>query len=147
MKITTTAFIFYKGKLLLVFHKKSQRWMHVGGHVEEGESLNDALIREIHEETGLKVKVIDNSKKVPEELLPEVNNQELPFYVHSWLKGKDFYNALDYVCVAESDGVALKKDELLDFKWISRKELESADVTPYFRELARMAFDFYENNK
>ena len=30
-------------------------WVMPGGHVELGESLEEALIREIHEETGIKI--------------------------------------------------------------------------------------------
>ena len=35
-----------------------------GGHVEEGESLRDSIIREIKEETNLDVKIIDGFREV-----------------------------------------------------------------------------------
>jgi 8-oxo-dGTP pyrophosphatase MutT (NUDIX family) len=77
MKFLTTAFIFHKDKLLLVFHRKLQKWMHVGGHVEEDEYFDDALFREIKEETGLKVKILNQKKKISKYEL------SIPFFVRA----------------------------------------------------------------
>jgi 8-oxo-dGTP diphosphatase len=46
------------GKLLLGLRAPSKKswashWDTIGGHVEDGESLDDALIREVQEETGV----------------------------------------------------------------------------------------------
>lgn len=44
------------GEVLLVkTHHRSDTWELPGGQVEEGESLHHALVREVHEETGLKI--------------------------------------------------------------------------------------------
>ena len=40
-------------------HKKSGLWLFNGGHIDEGETLEEALIREIGEEWGLEMK-LDN---------------------------------------------------------------------------------------
>lgn len=40
-------------KVLLAFHRKLKRWIQVGGHVETGESLIEAALREAREESGL----------------------------------------------------------------------------------------------
>lgn len=42
----------YNGKLVYCKHKKRDTWELPGGHIEEGESWQDALKREIYEETG-----------------------------------------------------------------------------------------------
>ncbi len=46
-------------ELLLLHHTEEDRWCFPKGHVEAGESLLEAAIREITEETGLKEFTID----------------------------------------------------------------------------------------
>jgi 8-oxo-dGTP diphosphatase len=42
----------HNGKFVLSFHRKSQKWDHVGGHVEKDETPLAAAKRELFEETG-----------------------------------------------------------------------------------------------
>lgn len=49
------AFCFYQDKLVLVFHTKRNYWMPPGGGIEPGESYEDAVAREVKEETNMKV--------------------------------------------------------------------------------------------
>ena len=50
-------------KVLLVKHKKMGLWVQPGGHVEPNESMEEAAIREVYEETGLTVELL--GKRVP----------------------------------------------------------------------------------
>ena len=53
--------IILKGeKILLLFRSKWNDWSFPKGHVEEGETIEDCLLREVNEETGLKVNIIKN---------------------------------------------------------------------------------------
>ena len=48
----------YSGSRVLVLNRRDPNWPGVtfpGGHVEKGESLTDAVIREVCEETGLRI--------------------------------------------------------------------------------------------
>ncbi len=38
---------------LLVFHKKLQRWLQLGGHIDDDPTLPDSALREVREESGL----------------------------------------------------------------------------------------------
>lgn len=49
-----SGFTFLRGKLLLISHKKLQTLLPPGGHIELGELPDDALKREMEEETGLR---------------------------------------------------------------------------------------------
>ncbi len=56
--ILTNMCMIYDGDKVLVQDKKDDSWGGVtfpGGHVENGESFTDAVIREIYEETGLTI--------------------------------------------------------------------------------------------
>lgn len=48
------AFCFYGDKMVLVKHNKSG-WVPPGGHIEPGESIEDAVLREVMEESNMKV--------------------------------------------------------------------------------------------
>lgn len=42
----------YKGKIVMVKHKKRNTWEIPGGHIEKGETPEEAAKRELYEETG-----------------------------------------------------------------------------------------------
>lgn len=57
--ITTLCYIEQDGKYLMLHRTKKKqdinggKWIGVGGHLEEGESPEECLVREVREETGL----------------------------------------------------------------------------------------------
>ena len=48
------AYCFYGDKMVLVKHPKSG-WMPPGGHIENGEAIEGTVVREVKEETNMKV--------------------------------------------------------------------------------------------
>jgi 8-oxo-dGTP pyrophosphatase MutT (NUDIX family) len=56
--LVATAFVCWRGKLLLHRHPKLAMWLPCGGHVEPGESPDEAAIREVHEESGVLVDLV-----------------------------------------------------------------------------------------
>ncbi|MCI5918182.1 MAG: 8-oxo-dGTP diphosphatase [Roseburia sp.] len=59
MKMTTLCYIEQDGKFLMLHRNKEKedpnagKWIGVGGHMEQGESPEECLLREVTEETGL----------------------------------------------------------------------------------------------
>ncbi len=49
------AFCFYGGKLLVVYAKNKGYWTPVGGGIESGETYEEAVVREVKEESNMKV--------------------------------------------------------------------------------------------
>lgn len=49
------AYCFYNGKLVLVYAENKGYWTPPGGGIESGESVEEAVIREVREETNMKV--------------------------------------------------------------------------------------------
>ncbi|HEY4255187.1 MAG TPA: NUDIX domain-containing protein [Chlamydiales bacterium] len=56
---TATAYVFHEGKVLLHKHPKLGKWLPPGGHVEANETPPEAAKREVKEETGLDVALIE----------------------------------------------------------------------------------------
>ncbi|HHT7238631.1 MULTISPECIES: NUDIX domain-containing protein [Bacillus] len=58
MQVRVTGVLIEDDKILLVNQKVANRnWSLPGGRVENGETLEEAMIREMREETGLEVKI------------------------------------------------------------------------------------------
>ncbi|MGV8150644.1 MAG: NUDIX domain-containing protein [Candidatus Woesearchaeota archaeon] len=153
MRYATTAFIFYNNKLLVTLHKKIGKWLHVGGHVESGEDFEESLIREIKEETGLDVEILNlEHDNLFNYFFYEEENFKIkplikPLFIHKTVTSKQTETILDYVCIAKSDNVKLQEKELLEYRWISKKEIETLDSFPHWKALAKRAFEVYEKNK
>jgi 8-oxo-dGTP diphosphatase len=85
----------------------SKKWEFPGGKIEENESFEDALMREIQEELRLKIKV--------EKLFLTVE--------HSY---QDFHLTMhSYLC--ETENTELTLTEHLDFRWLEKENLLALD--------------------
>jgi 8-oxo-dGTP pyrophosphatase MutT (NUDIX family) len=50
---TVAVFVVNEGRVLLHWHRKLQRWLPPGGHIEPNELPDEAAVREVMEETGV----------------------------------------------------------------------------------------------
>ena len=55
---TATGFVVYEDATLLHWHPKVKMWLPPGGHIEANEDPVQAVLREVEEETGVKVEVV-----------------------------------------------------------------------------------------
>lgn len=58
---TVAVFVVHDEKVLLHFHRKLDRWLPPGGHVEKNELPDDAAVREVLEETGVSCTLLGGS--------------------------------------------------------------------------------------
>ena len=106
--------------LLVRSHKWGEKYTVPGGHIELGERAEDAIVREVKEETGL--------DSIAQELL----------IVQQAIYPKDYYKHehylfLDYVCKALSADVRLDGRELQSYVWVKPEEALSLDLEEYTR--------------
>jgi ADP-ribose pyrophosphatase YjhB (NUDIX family) len=88
--VTVRAIIIDRGELLMVQHIGTSGYYALpGGHLEPGERLTDAMVRELKEETGVTARV-GNALFVNDWLNPNHQRVELFFWI---LNGADFRNA------------------------------------------------------
>ena len=60
---TVAVFVAWDGKVLLHRHKKLGMWLPPGGHIERDELPDDAALREVYEETGLRVELVGERRE------------------------------------------------------------------------------------
>ena len=60
---TVAVFVVWEGKVLLHLHRKLGMWLPPGGHIEQNELPDDAAVREVLEETGLRVELVGEKRE------------------------------------------------------------------------------------
>lgn len=107
---TSSALIIENNKVLLVYHKKLDVWLYPGGHIEENENPDEALIREVKEETGLDVEIISNKDETLSDIKNDVSSLHIPYAILCELVGVHYHNDLIYLCKIKNNSKQLKHD-------------------------------------
>ena len=55
---TVAIFVVHNGKVLVIHHRKLDKWLPLGGHIELDEDPEQAALREAKEESGLDVELL-----------------------------------------------------------------------------------------
>ena len=117
-------------KILLCYHPKYSFWLFPGGHIELDELPDEALFREVKEETGLDIEVLAEKPKVPR----DTNNEET-------LYRPRFVNVFDaqlphrhvnlmYVCRAKSTEI-VQSSEHTSLEWKTKQEISVLEGIPH----------------
>jgi 8-oxo-dGTP pyrophosphatase MutT (NUDIX family) len=88
-------------KLLFIRHRKpplAGRWLPPGGHVDPGETPEESAVREVLEETGQDVVLLDLTPHFPRQVGPRVTRIKAPLLVQVEEIGD--HRHLDFVYVA-----------------------------------------------
>lgn len=139
------AYVFNPDKVLLILHKKLKLWLPVGGHIDADEYPDDAIKREIKEETNLDVKILN----IPA-LEVEGNAVKVlctPFHVNVHNVGDHDHCCFYYVCEALNADELKLNPELLDYGWFSEDELEDEKIPADVRKQAKLAFKMFKEIK
>ena len=141
---TVGAFIVFDNKVLLVNHPRYDMWLPPGGHIELDEDPEEALFREIKEETGLEVEIMSTK---PDSHFPGNKYIYLPAYisVHD-ANPPHKHIGLSYFAKAKNAD-NLKSDEHTDAKWLSAGELDSQEynMPPEIRHFGKQAIEESKN--
>lgn len=120
--------VVHDGRVLLIRRGKPPllgRWIIPGGTVELGETLEQALVREMEEETGLRVR--------PGELLCLFDHIE-----RDAGRVRYHYVIADYLCELES-GTLRAGSDALEAAFVAPRELPAYDLPPKALEVIRAA--------
>ena len=146
---TAEVFVVYKDKVLLRKHDKYGVWISVGGHVELDEDPNQAAIREVKEEVGLDITLVDtratkSSLKDYQELIPPA------FMNRHRINNTHEHVTLTFFGVATTDNItnsSIEKSE--DLKWLAAEELDDRTyaLPEHVKFYAKAALSVAEKNR
>ncbi|RLE19100.1 MAG: hypothetical protein DRJ08_06025 [Acidobacteria bacterium] len=117
------------------------QYLPPGGHVEEGENPLEAAVREVREETGLEVEVIDFRPGSP--ILLDSRTVRMPEPIRVQVEYIDRHHKhVDFVLLGEVTG---DSDQIQDIyrervKWVSINELNDTEMPRNVKELAFFLF-------
>lgn len=127
---TVGAAIVHRGKALLVDHPRYGMWLMPGGHIELTEDTDEALLREIREETGLGP---DDIEVVAERVDSDDAGDTKPLWVPRWMNihpanPPHRHIALVYLIRAKTDRVKLDDGEHREIRWFAPADLEDTSL-------------------
>ncbi len=120
---TVAIFVVTGGKVLVIHHRKLDKWLPLGGHVELDEDPEQAALREAREESGLEVELLG-------ERPPTTGAGTRALIAPRFL---DIHRITDthehigmiYWARPKNGALALSAAEHHDIRWCSAKELDA----------------------
>ncbi|MEK7060177.1 MAG: NUDIX domain-containing protein [Patescibacteria group bacterium] len=134
MKIRAVAILIKNDEILLIYRKnKKEYFVFPGGGVEEGETVEQAVIRELMEETTIEVKI---NKLLYHHVYD--NDSEQYFYLCDYIRGIPKLGE-----GSEEKKKMLEGKDFYNPKWIKIKELKNMLVYPL--EIRDLLIEDYKN--
>ncbi|MCC8165248.1 MAG: NUDIX domain-containing protein [Planctomycetes bacterium] len=134
---TASAIVRRDGRVLLLWHNKLGMWLYPGGHVEENETPDESVLREVKEETGLTVAfdaAADN--RFATETVAGLHTPAIVFDEQIGA-GDGMHRHIDLVYLCHPVGeaaVTLAEDEVGQFGWFGKAELADLDMPENLRK-------------
>ena len=122
--------VVHEGRVLLVRRAKEPlrgRWVVPGGTVELGETLEEAVTREVLEETGILVRPLEVMT-----VFDRIERRDDGVVLYH-------YVIVDYRCAFVSGALEAATDAL-EAAWVTESELNRYDLPPLALDLVRRAF-------
>jgi len=131
-------------RVLLLLHKKFNKWMQPGGHCELHENPYETAVREIQEETGIDIRACFPPEEILDEkagLLPSPR-----FFVQARIpacKGDPEHFHIDHLFVVQiaHQEPVIERCGASDIGWFTKEQLAELDVLENLRTLLDRAFE------
>lgn len=114
-------------RFLLVKNKNGRHWGFPKGHIEAGESEQDTALREVREETGLRVSILDGFREI---------SKYCPF-------GKVKKQVVFFLAESSKESrVVIQEAEIEHFRWASYEEAAELFYYQNDRRVLEMAYQW-----
>ena len=122
---TVAIFVVDRRRVLLVHHRRLQKWLPLGGHVELDEDPEQAALREALEESGLEVELVGERPPTTE---PGTRALIAPRFldVHR-INPTHEHIGMIYFARVRSGSLALAPEEHHDIRWCDEAALDRLD--------------------
>jgi len=119
---TVAIFVVHQGRILVILHRKLERWLPLGGHIELDEDPEIAALREAKEESGLDVELLGER---PPTTGPGTRALIAPRFLDIH-RISDTHEHIGMIYWARPRGgsLALAEAEHRDIRWCSSAELD-----------------------
>jgi 8-oxo-dGTP pyrophosphatase MutT (NUDIX family) len=140
---TVAVFVVHDGRVLLHYHRKLGKWLPPGGHIEASELPDDAAVREVLEETGIRARLIGGQGlpiDEPRQLVVPAGIQVERIYA-----GHEHIDLVYFATPDPNDVGAAQVDPRLAESdrvgWYAADELEALGANAEIRAWAQRALD------
>jgi 8-oxo-dGTP pyrophosphatase MutT (NUDIX family) len=120
---TVAIFVVHDGKILLIHHRKLDKWLPLGGHVELDEDPEQAALREAKEESGLDVELLGER---PPTTSPGTRALIAPRFldIHRISVTHEHIGMIYWARPKNSTGIKCATEEHHDIRWCSAADLD-----------------------
>lgn len=116
-----------KKEFLLIRHKNGGHWDFPKGHKEEGESSRETVMREVFEETGLQVRLIDGFKEKSKYMPRPGVEKTVTFYLGFSM-----------------GAVKIQEEEIMEYEYLSYEEAKARITFKESRSIIASAKQFID---
>lgn len=142
---TASAFVLNPHReVLLVHHRKLGVWLYPGGHIEYGETPDDAALREVREETGIRAALIGERDEALADREADVTVLHRPYRVLCEFiddkKGPHYHLDLIYLCATDLRVLPMQR-EVREAAFFDRGRARELLMFPNFARMLDRLFD------
>ncbi|AFM04636.1 NTP pyrophosphohydrolase [Bernardetia litoralis DSM 6794] len=105
-------------KVLLIHHKKLEKWLQIGGHIENtDQTIEETILREVKEESGIKNLNLLSSSIYDIDIHTIPQKKEIAEHLH--------FDIRLIIEADENETLIPQNEEILNIKWYSINEVQN----------------------